>query len=283
MDLQGAGSMLPYVVSRNRILYLGQTLLGVSLVAWSGFVVDRETNSLSVQLDIVGMGVTALTVVVNLFMELAKQRTLHARTLLMQDVAGCVTSLTLLLGVTLFGVLDSILRTRRPSEDLLKVEHLDTMVVYCLFVMLVTGCLLAFFVHFREQFLLPTGIRDGLNMLSCVVHMAVSFGNHFVVLAITLWLRYGALKDSTPMQLAAHKTNIDAIGGLLMFFTLALPIVFLGNEMQATMHDIDGLPATPPESDAESHERGALAGEGKTSFLDYGAATSLGMVPGACV
>lgn len=288
MSMEGTGegqsSAKSNATVNARIRFLTFNLLCITLCLLASLVVTQTSQSLTIELDFITLLCDALAVLINIGMELIKGRVQSFRTILIFDLSGCVASMTLLIGVSVFGVVDAMLRSHEKRGHMAHVQHLDIMVWYSAFSVAMSTLSLSFFAYLRDKMLPPScSAHDQLNIMSNLVHCVVDFVTNWAVLGTSLWLLLGSRSETRHESHQAleakteEKVHIDVFGAFVVCGCILLSVLVLLRDAFHTYWYIRALP-----EEKEKKRRSSAAKEFTTLSLGKHGAGSILSIKGRC-
>lgn len=226
-------------VATIRIQFLCLNAVLLFLCILIGMIIYQTTESLTVELDLVGFGCDTLALLLNITIEFAKIWVHNPRYILIMDLAGFVLSLALLIGVALFGLAQSVRSYRSESavRQAVHVSRLDAMVCYAMFTLIVNVVVISLFMYLKELMLPPSksGARDQLNVQSSVAHACAGYVSSFVVLGTSIFLMFCVPHDVPMLEKARQKVHIDVWGSVAVCLCICVSIIYVFREAMHTV------------------------------------------------
>merc|ERR1712085_45564 len=144
----------------------------------------------------------------------------------------------LLLGITIFGLVDAIYRTEEVQAE--HVSNLQAMVIYSSASM-VCDFIILFAYGFMKERMSPGVAQDELNMMSSLLHVASDFLVGAAVFGTAIWLRHANFNGEDLKDVAWHKTAIDAVGACVVCAFILVAVVFCQQHARETLQRIRDL------------------------------------------
>lgn len=240
--------MASVVGIRIQFLFINVILLFLCIVA--GAYVYGETQSLTVEVDLISFSCDTLALVINISIELAKTWVTNQKHALIMDLVGFTMSLGLLVGVALFGLASSVKdwnsdNAIRHAEH---VSHLELMVCYAMFTLSVNMMVISLFLCLRALMLPKTeggGNRDELNVRSSVAHACAGYVSSFAVLGTSVFLMFFVPRDVPILEKARQKVKIDVFGSVAVCLVICVSVVQIAQE---AVHTLDAIKSFDPEA-----------------------------------
>lgn len=236
-----------------RFGYLTYNLFSQMVGVLAGVLVYRATNSLSVQLSMLGSSCDLLAVAINIIAEILKKRATSVRSVLIFDLCGCAASLFLLIGVSAFGAVHAFLRATDEDQDA-HLHHFREMLFYSVSMLAMGFADLGLFAALRSRMMPSKDVaHDELNLWSVFLHIIADIFGNLVVIGTSLWLSFGSFKGERSMERAQHRIHIDALGAIAVVACISLSICWISRDLMQTWDRLRKLPATEgPGSEAQA-------------------------------
>jgi len=218
----------------NSLFLLGNVVMGV--------IVCKLTNSLAVKLDFSGVACSLIGSIVNIMVEFAKVRFADRSIIVGLDIAGCVLSLVLLMGVGVSGVVVAVERERHSMSFAARIQNPVLMLIYSSVDVFANTTILVWFVCIKDQLQASvTHHVDLLNLSSCLAHNLADVVGGLVLLGTSLWvfLTYPAdLPAGAEWPKMAFVSQVDAGGTFLVCACIFASVCFLVRDMaKIFVHD----------------------------------------------
>lgn len=220
----------------TRVKYMLFNLFCILSNLLVGIIVYNLTKALTIELDFIALTCDALGVVINIGVEVLKATGEDLRSILMLDFVGCLLSLSLLVGVAIYGAIDASTHGSRVEQGETHVEHLSYMLAYSSFSMVLSALSISVFVYSKDRIAPSHGnIHDQLNMLSNFTHSIIGGVTSFAVLVTSLWL---AREEEIVKRhwwwsirmINEKESYIDVVGSCMVLLTIGFAVVYLGRD-----------------------------------------------------
>jgi len=246
---------------KARLTYLTSNLILMLLSVLYGYWVWEDTQSLTIEVDLLSLSCTLVAVIINIVVEVVKPQLVTVRSVVMADVAGGLGALVMLVCVGVVGVIDAM----QATEDLAEhhahpTRHLEKLVRYGAFALCLSLANLAIFVSLYNLVLPKEGdVHDQLNILSNLAHSLIDFISNFAVFGTAMWLQYG-IPNSTWEEMWQHKMWVDVFGSFMISACILISIAVMFREIS---HSLNWL----AEHSGEEEEADGAASAGPRASL----------------
>lgn len=218
-----------------RIEFLAVNFTILLINAMAGRVVYHQTNSLTMEIDFVTFGIDLFALLINIFVELSKRKAASERSIFILDLVGCFISLSLLIVVAVWGVMESVKRGevdeagKVSPED--KVDHISTMFMYSCFSLALSAVTMGVF-WLRRHVMYPDGFgqEDRLNTVSSIAHTFVDLWGTLAVFGTSLTMMREESQGGVRWNKFQDLAQADTYGSALICFVTFMCSVFLIRE-----------------------------------------------------
>jgi len=266
MDGGTGGSILHSIVTevtvkaRLVLLFSGLLLLILSLLY--GYWVWEDTQSLTIEVDLLALGCDVTAILINIGTEVIKPRLKSKRSVVIADLTGGLMSLALLVVVGVMGVMDAMqaskdLKEHNPSPT----RHLEKLLRYGAFALCLSLANLGIFASLHNLLLPKDGdVHDQLNILSYVAHSCIDFISNFAVFGASIWLQYGIPnQEMTWREMRENLMWVDVFGSFAIVACILISICVLFREISLSIEWVRSHPAGQEAGCAASGSYGTMA------------------------
>jgi len=270
--LDGSTGGAPFVdTSRTyaqeaRVEFLATNFTILLINAMAGRVVYHQTNSLTMEIDFVTFGIDLLALSINIAVEISKRKMEKSQNIFIVDLIGCFISLTFLIVVAVWGLIQSLKRERdaergTTSED--QVDHVGTMFIYSLFSLALSAVTMSVF-WLRKDVMYPDGFgeEDRLNTVSSMAHTIVDFCGTLAVFGTSTIMIHEESQGGARWRKFQDVVQADVYGSMLICLVTFVTCGVLLREAFSCTSKI--LCPLPDDNDPED-------GEFRGDSTDYGA------------
>lgn len=249
------------VTVKARLVFLFSNLMLMILSLLYGYWVWEDTQSLTIEVDLLSLGCTMTAIMINIAVEVVKPRLGSTRGVVIADLVGGLLSLTLLIVVGVMGVMDAM----QASEDLKEhkaspTRHLEKLLRYGAFALCLSIANLSIFASLHNLLLPKDGdVHDQLNVLSNLAHSCIDFISNFAVFGASVWLQYGVpSKEMTWREMRENRMWVDIFGSFMIVACILISVCILSREIA---HSIAWVRANPEREtgDAAAASYGTMA------------------------
>lgn len=258
-----------------RLIYLSFNLVFILLNLLCGYFVYETTKSLTIEVDFLSFGCEVLAVIINILIEVWKRKSVHPRSIMVLDLVGGLSSISLLICIGLFGLYSAINATEELNDNRSFPQpagHLDKMLQFSTFSLCLSVTNLGIFATLKEQMLPVDGnVHDQLNVLSNLAHSVVDFVTNFAVLGTSLWLQFG-INEESYLAMRKHKVWVDVFGSFMVCACILVSVCWLLRDVLYCIFWIRQMAADEEMEALMEEAAGARVVEtiGKKASKDYG-------------